>query len=865
MRMTIGIAFILISLVYSVGLNILYFTKKHVKNYETRLFSIFLPANLFGLILELCCSLLVVFLGTKNILSILVVKLFLIYLIMFVLLLLLYVYVICRNSETVIELNSNQKKIRNIFIVIFVVLSFIDFVLPIEIKESNGAAFSGGLATSFVYIISAVSSLYCILIFVLNINILKRKKNIPLVVYIVGTGLLAILQQRFPEFTIATSVETFVIFLMYNTIENPDVKMVQQLEIAKDAADRANNSKTEFLSSMSHEIRTPLNAIVGFSDCIMDATSVEEAKENAKDIVNASQTLLEIVNGILDISKIEAGKMEIVNVKYDPTEVFTELATLITPRMKEKGLDFTYSIDSSLPATLFGDKANIKKIVTNFLSNACKYTDHGFVRYEVHCVKLGEYCRLIISVEDSGRGIKKDSVDKLFTRFQRLDEDRNTTIEGTGLGLAITKQLTELMGGKVLVHTVYGEGSKFTAVINQKIDSMVGTVTPKQYTNLNLSGVRILVVDDAQLNLKVTDKLFKKYGADSVDLCSSGFECLERIKNGDEYDLLFLDDMMPRMNGTETFHKLKENPNFKIPTIALTANAITGMREKYLAEGFNDYLAKPIEQNELIRVCNVLLGRSGNTGMMPAVKEETAPKKNSDIIPVEENIEEIIGESTPVENKFESVIAKQENVEQLDDDVAATKVTPSTGTKEEDLEPVVNLIPVVDIHFGSTEPPKEEEAEPIEEVLEDVSEEVLEADEEEPHETHTSEEEVYDRAYLEKNGADINHALELLGDMEMYNATIQDFLSEVEEKWQRLIDYKDSGDMKNYAIDVHSLKSDCKYLGFMTLADIAYQHELKSKDNDLDYVREHFSELEEEYKKTLEIAKNYSSANPAEE
>ena len=457
MGFTVGMAFVFVSILYSIGLNVLYFSKKHVKNYETKLFGVFLPTNLFGLFLELACTISMDVLGTESLVSIWISKFFLVYLLYFLLLLTLYVYVICGTDATVIELSDKQRRNRNLFILVFSIAYIADLCLPVRLVNDNGAMYSVGPAVTFVYIISALASFYCSLKFILNLKNIKKKKNIPMIVYIIGTGIMAFVQQRFPEFTIATSMETFVIFLMYNTIENPDIKLIQDLEIAKETADRANDSKTEFLSSMSHEIRTPLNAIVGFSDCIVDAKNLEEAKENAKDIVNASQTLLEIVNGILDISKIEAGKMEIVNSRYNPKELFTEMAKLITPRMKEKGLDFTYSIDPNLPAALFGDKANLKKIVTNFLSNACKYTDHGFVRYEVHCVRLEDYCRLIISVEDSGRGIKKSSVDKLFTRFQRLDEDRNTTIEGTGLGLAITKQLTELMGGKVIVHTIFGQ------------------------------------------------------------------------------------------------------------------------------------------------------------------------------------------------------------------------------------------------------------------------------------------------------------------------------------------------------------------------------------------------------------------------
>ena len=807
------------SLIYLTILIILFFSAKRIKSIETSIFKTIMLSNWVGLVIELTCFYSVYHYNDAHFLCYWSTHLLLVYYIVYIL---LFTYYLLVFSHEDISDEKFRRKIRLFCYIYFFINVACIFALPMYIETVQ--MYSYGPSVNFTFISYAILNFIWVICIIRNYKKLKIKKVLPIIILIVLGSVVGVLQKLFPQLLLMTAAETIVTFIMYHTIENPDLKMVQQLEIAKESADRANDSKTEFLSSMSHEIRTPLNAIVGFSDCIVDAKNLEEAKENAKDIVNASQTLLEIVNGILDISKIEAGKMEIVNSRYNPKELFTEMAKLITPRMKEKGLDFTYLIDPNLPAALFGDKANLKKIVTNFLSNACKYTDHGFVRYEVHCVRLEDYCRLIISVEDSGRGIKKSSVDKLFTRFQRLDEDRNTTIEGTGLGLAITKQLTELMGGKVIVHTIFGQGSKFTAVINQKIESMDVVEELDEQASLDLSDVRILIVDDAPLNLKVATKLFQKYGANSIETCSSGFECLEKIQNGDEYDLLFLDDMMPKMSGVETFEKLRQNPNFHIPTIALTANAITGMREKYLASGFNDYLAKPMEQTELIRACNALLGRSKTVEELPDVQvDEESELEKTAVIPVPDNIEEIIGDAANLEGKFKSDVSSHEDIEILDDvdTVSASSLT----------LPTTPLIPVVDIEYPTTAPATTD---------------------------------VFDRSYLESNGVDVNHAIELLGDMDMYNMTVQDFVAEIDEKWNRIQDALQKEDMDSYAIDVHSLKSDCKYLGFMKLADIAYDHELKSKDKDVAYVKEHFNELKDQYEKTLVIAKNYAEHNKTE-
>ena len=823
--MYLGITLIASNIVYSLIILIIFYIKDRVSTRETKLYGYLVIVNLINLVMELLCCYTVINYSSLGIITDVVNRVFLLSIFTWETIFTMYIYDISKpdDKKKIFDIKSIRSKI---FIVFCIISSILMIILPIEYYNQNGVVYSFGISTDILYGIVFLYLIWWVLLYARNSNKTDKKKYIPILALIFIMAVAMLIRMVDPGFLIISSSFSIITNLMYFTIENPDVKMLQQTELAKEQAEKANRAKTDFLSSMSHEIRTPLNAIVGFSDCIMEAKDLREAQENAKDIVNASQTLLEIVNGILDISKIEAGKLEIVNSRYNAPETFLELAKLITPKMHEKGLDFTYKIASDLPTTLFGDHANLKKIVTNLLSNACKYTDCGYVHYEVNCVNSKDVSKLIITVEDSGRGIKKESIDKLFTKFQRLEEDRNTTIEGTGLGLAITKQLIELMGGKIIVHTVYGEGSKFTVVLNQKIETGELVEAKRIKTTLDLHNVRILMVDDTPLNLKVGCKLLEKYGADQIVCCDSGFECLEKIQRGEVYDVILLDDMMPKMSGVETLKKLKEISGFKTPTIALTANAITGMREKYLADGFNDYLAKPIEKEQLILVMNQILGRSMteeiprvvDSSDSPNVREEeiqNVASYDKNIIPVEENIEEKLGNQ--VERNYEETDVTLEDEKFKIDHI---------DNSYEEVAPV-DLVPVVDLELSKEE-------------------------------TENSEsEEVYDEHYLEENGVDMNHALELLGDMEMYNMTISDFYKEIEEKWNKIVEYKEQDNMSEYAILVHSLKSDCKYLGFMTLADISYQHELKSKENDSTFVKEHFHELEKEYHKTLDVVQNY--------
>ena len=259
------------------------------------------------------------------------------------------------------------------------------------------------------------------------------------------------------------------------------------------------------------------------------------------------------------------------------------------------------NVAPDIPNTLYGDKGKIKEIITNLLTNAVKYTEKGTITFDISCINKNNNSTIIISVEDTGRGIKPEKIDKLFTKFERLDEDRNTTLEGTGLGLAITKRLVEMLNGKIIVQSVFGSGSKFTVYLPQIISANQKIETIKKENNLDLSTKKVLVVDDNDLNLKIAERLLKKYNL-QIETCKSGYECLDKINNNQKYDLIFMDDMMPKMSGTETLHILKDNPDFKTKVIVLTANAIEGMKEKYIEDGFNDYLAKPIEKEELERI-----------------------------------------------------------------------------------------------------------------------------------------------------------------------------------------------------------------------------------------------------------------------
>ncbi len=374
----------------------------------------------------------------------------------------------------------------------------------------------------------------------------------------------------------------------------------------------ASEAKSSFLANMSHEIRTPINAVLGMNEMILRECDEEGVLEYAKEIESAGQNLLSLINNILDYSKIEASEMEIVNAGYDLAEALDEVVRSTYIKTHAKSLAFVADISPDLPLHLYGDEFRLKQIMMNLLNNAVKYTTEGSVRLGVDGERQGSTLKLEIKIQDTGCGIREDEQDKLFQMFQRLDMEKNMTIEGTGLGLAITQNLLKLMGGDISVSSVYGEGSCFTARLEQKIEGgdVIGDFRSAHMEKIMREEAEkrsftapdsdILVVDDTPINHEVIKELLKKTGI-GIDCAESGEEALE-MTGAKHYDMIFLDQRMPGMNGSEVLKRIKEQKDGKcgsVPVILLTANTGAGLREKAMEEGFTDYLSKPIDSRWL--------------------------------------------------------------------------------------------------------------------------------------------------------------------------------------------------------------------------------------------------------------------------
>lgn len=525
----------------------------------------------------------------------------------------LTLYVICTNNDdakSIFKFLKSSALFKALLVItVFACIGTL-FLSSSYISDlTRYVSYQNGQDIYYTYIVCFAYMGFIAIYLIYNPNKISMIKRVPIFVFWF-MGLASIIIQWMTKSVLLVSpVMSFCLLFIYFTMENPDLKIITELEKDKEEVEEASKAKTDFLSNMSHDIRTPMNAIIGFSESLLMEDISDKQKSEVENIYQAANTLLAIINNILDVSRIESGKEEKNEKEYEFRKVIMQLTSVITSKIDASKVNFNIQIAKDVPLFLIGDELKVYQILMNLLSNAVKYTEVGHINFIVTSENIGDNARVKFIVEDTGIGIKESDYNKLFVKFSRINNQENyKTIEGTGLGLVITKKLVELLGGQITFTSVYQKGTTFTVILPQKIAqgsedvTLVNSVTKTMNAgNVHFDGTLydILVVDDNELNLKVAERILQDYKF-HITLAKSGDEAINLIKDGKRYDLIFLDHMMPIKDGIQTLHEIQKMQGVKIPpVVALTANAMVGMKEMYLSEGFDGYISKPINREEL--------------------------------------------------------------------------------------------------------------------------------------------------------------------------------------------------------------------------------------------------------------------------
>lgn len=603
MKHIIELVFLVVTLIYSGVVAWFFYSKKQEDTEDTNLFSAMVILNITSVLLKITSLLTIDFLGVDNFLTIIVNKMSLAAFLGFFFIFSLYVVSIVKIKR---QINFRIEREGTIYMRYFMIMIFalaVACILFLDIDFFVGdRVYFFGKSVDLVYFVTLIVVALSILYILLNMKNVVKNRKIPMLIFLTIIGILTIVQMNFPEINFAISLETIVLFLMYHTVENPLGNNVERLEIEKEEALESNRSKSDFITSMSHEIRTPLNVIVGLSQDMQNFDLPNQAREDCEDVITASNSLLETVNNILDINEIEAETIKLNKAPYDFKEDMEMLAKVYTLRAKGKNLNFKYRISDDIPEELYGDRVHTKQIVSNLLSNAVKYTENGEIEFNVGCVNQDGMCDLIITVKDTGIGMKPEKAARLFSKANKIDFNKKTTAQGTKVGLIVTKRLVDLMGGRISLESVYGKGSTFMVNLPQKIVKSKEEEKPKNLAEKHFKNLygnkKILIVDDNKLNIKVVRRALSDLNYE-IDEAYDGKEAVDKVHDGNRYDLILMDIMMPNMNGEEALFELKKDQSFITPVIALTADAISGSSEHYKEVGFDDYLAKPFTKDQI--------------------------------------------------------------------------------------------------------------------------------------------------------------------------------------------------------------------------------------------------------------------------
>ncbi|OLA33993.1 MAG: hypothetical protein BHW38_05380 [Firmicutes bacterium CAG:321_26_22] len=595
--------FTIYSLFYSVLLNIVYFARKRLVTFENKIFEKLMITNLIGVILAIGSYFTIVNIDKYPIFNVIVSKGYIVYLLTWITLFSVYIFAISIDDS-----KNRKKKINRIikgFSILYVIFLIVIIIKPLYYHNAGGAVYSYGPSANVMYVVSSVYIAIWIVRLIINYKKIRDKKYLPIFAFMLLGVVVIIIQKSHPELLLMTSMETFIVFLMYHTIENPDMKILEEVHRAKEISDNANEEKTMFLYNMTNEIRNITKDIDYSADDILDETSnkkvdVEVINDAAREIKGSTAKFTTMTNEILDINSIDSASIKVYNDKYNVKLIIKELVTVYSKKCNVKNIAFRPSIASDIPEYLYGDSVGLKQVLDIILDNSVKYTSSGYIEFNVNAIIKNNIARLIITVEDSGTGMKAEDIIKVFNK----KNDRNEDSLNLNNNLYNAKALITLMGGTIIPSSIYGTGTTMKIVLDQKVAKESDEKLDKYEEVYDKK--KILLVDDNISTEKIISKLIKGTNI-KLDYVSLGKEALDKIRGKEKYDLILLDEVMDPLDGVTIMKKFKDIRNFKTNVILLTRNNEYEYNEEYLTYGFSGYLLKPISKDKLFEIIDKYL------------------------------------------------------------------------------------------------------------------------------------------------------------------------------------------------------------------------------------------------------------------
>ena len=592
--------FTIYSLFYSLLINIVYFSSKRLRSIENKIFEKIMLTNFVGVLLAIGSYFTIKNIDRFELLNTFVSKGYIVYLLTWLTLFSVYIFV--NSIKEGKDKKSEVNKIINLFGILYLIFLIIIIIKPLYYHNINGAIYSYGPSANVMYIVSIVYITVWLIRLSTNIKRIRDKKYLPIFAFM-GLGLVVmIIQKQHPELLLMTSMETFIVFLMYHTIENPDMQIIEEVHRAKEISDNANEEKSMFLYNMTNEIRGITKDIDYSADNILEEVDNKKVDvlnigNSAREIKNNTAKFTTMTNEILDISQMDSN-IKIYNDKYNVKIIIKELVQIYKKKAEDKGISFRTNIASDIPPYLYGDSMGLKKALSIILDNSVKYTSSGFIDFDVSTIIKRDIARLVITVEDSGSGIKAEDLNKIFNK--KVNDNERLNIK---YNLYNAKRLVILMGGTIIPSSVYGRGTTIKVVLDQKIADMDDALDKYESVYDKKS---ILLVDDNVSSGKIFTKMLKDTNIE-LSIVTSGKECLDKIRNKDKYDLILLDEDMEPLDGITVMRKLKEIRTFNTKTILLTKNNDYEYNDDYLEYGFDGYLLKPIDKDKLFELIDKYL------------------------------------------------------------------------------------------------------------------------------------------------------------------------------------------------------------------------------------------------------------------